>query len=193
MPQTLYENNRKVIARELLGDLSPWQELEEKIIAYAPAHVILVARRMPRIWQLLQTLDVFRLAGMNVVSNFAIPFMRKKLKAGKIAIVDDSLNVGTTFVGVCEALGQAAECQCFALSYNRNTAKKPVHENVEYAIKEGWSDWEYRQKLQKFTEALGLLSLPFELEFPVYKVASDIKTLRELPGRLLRLGAGCRP
>lgn len=144
-----------------------WKKLEDMINDYSPDFVILLARRMPRIYQLLN----LNLGSSIVVSDFAIAFIHNKLNGKKVAVVDESVNAGTTLNNVCDRLNACgvAKIKRFAIAKKQGNMQNDisfVRDNKgEYLT---WNDQEYRQSSLNTSLALFLQNLPFELEFPVF-------------------------
>lgn len=142
-----------------------WKELERMINEYSPDIIILLSRKMPRIYQLLQ------LNLKSVVSDFAIAFVHNKLYGKKVAVVDDAVNAGTTLNNVCDRLNACGitEIKRFAIAKKQGNMQNNisfVRDNKgEYLI---WNDEKYRQSSLNTSLALFLQNLPFELEFPVF-------------------------
>ena len=78
-------------------DINKWKNLSANINKFDPDVIILIARKIPRIYQTLKLVYPDFLKAPLIISNFAIDYLPKNyLNGKKIAIVDDSLNIGTT-------------------------------------------------------------------------------------------------
>lgn len=74
-----------------------WHELAQRVRQYRPDVVILVARKMPRIAELL-SLDFG--SRPVIVSDYAIPFIHEFIRKSRVVVIDDLINVGTTISNV---------------------------------------------------------------------------------------------
>lgn len=80
-----------------------WNLLKNAILKYDPHVVILLARRSPRFFELFDWEKDFQ--GIEVISDFAVPFIADKITPDtKVAIIDDSLNHGTTLLNLCNKI-----------------------------------------------------------------------------------------
>lgn len=83
------------INKTAVGPMALWADLCSQIRDFNPDYVVLVARKMPRLFDALQ-LDLGRSA--ICISDLAVPFVRSELANTRVAIVDDLWNVGSTML-----------------------------------------------------------------------------------------------
>ena len=96
-----------VLEREItaaIGPMALWADLCAEIRDFNPDYVVLIARKMPRLVDVVQ-LDLGRSA--ICISDYAVPFVRSELANARVAIVDDLWNVGTTMLHVKERVRRA--------------------------------------------------------------------------------------
>lgn len=155
-------------------DRPSWQKLASAVEEYRPDFIVLLARKMARLWQVLDlSRQSDRLAKISVYSDFALDFMGGEDLAGKkVAVIDDAINVGSTITHVCEMLaGRDARPECYIMAskdtFNKASFKWPIHiMGSEKALNED----EYRKRSAKLNMALLLSTMPLEIEYPSYKI-----------------------
>ena len=69
-----------------------WLALVDQVRSWRPDVVVLVARKMPRLAQALE-LDF----GAPTLTDLAVPFADGAFAGARVAVVDDVVNVGSTF------------------------------------------------------------------------------------------------
>lgn len=175
-------HNRSAYTKAMF-DLDGWERLSDKIAAYMPHYVISAARKMPRLVQLLQSGSepLFNFDAI-FVSDFAIEYLASELKDKRIAVLDDSLNVGSTFRHIVERLSRYGieGCECFCLTrkdgcgqaFPGNTTMLECYhdDHIDEAT--------YRKNATKLSMGLWMLNRPLECEFPVF-------VIRDLPEDVL--------
>ena len=106
-------------------DISKWKKLSSKIDEFNPDVIVLIADKMPRVYQALNLIDSNFFKAELVVSSFALDYLpNKDLDDKKIAIVDGCLNVGTTFKNTeakINHLFSNTETKFFAAYQSENT------------------------------------------------------------------------
>lgn len=160
-----------------IPDFNSWERLAGVVKDFQPDYVVLLARKMTRLWQDMRRRDGKKfLKGCPTLSHYALDYV-ESLKGQRVAIIDDALNVGTTMKHVCEKLVRLGvkenEIGCFALF-----AKEGFHpENVgRFApflniIETDYVDEaEYHSRSARLNHSLLQSGMPLELEFPVYEL-----------------------
>lgn len=151
-----------------------WRELAARVRAFRPDVVFLIARKVPRIYQLLQ-LDFGD--GSLVVSDLALPYVYRFIRSSRVAIVDDVVNVGSTLrhaygsVVACDA----ATVRMFALG--KRSDDTIIRDHIEYVTESPLSSRQYRRLVEDVPRALSQLARPFDLEFPLLKCRLALPTL----------------
>lgn len=109
-------------AQDLLG--SDWMGLAQLVQNSQPDVVVLIARKMPRLAELLG----LRFGeNCKVISDLAVPYSTDELAGARVAIVDDIVNVGTTMARANQAslAAGAIDTRMFALA-RRNSVEPMV-------------------------------------------------------------------
>ncbi len=163
------------VAGNVLESVLPlyeWDRLFQRIQAFNPDVVVLVARKMPR---LMECLGLDFGPHCTVFSDLAIPFAHGWLQDARVAVIDDIVNVGTTLdiaASRVQACG-AREIRRYALGAKRTSdpdQKNLLEErrvSVEYIWPRRLSEQEHRDMARRVPEALGLIAKPYDLEFPI--------------------------
>jgi hypothetical protein len=146
-----------------------WYRLAENVRRFSPDVVILVARKMPRIAELL-SLDFG--SHSVIVSDYAIPFIYKMLEGACVAVVDDFVNVGSTVANVCKWVEafSARYIRIFAIA---SKAKDEQFESpisgyqAEFVHKTNLTHNQYTALAHKVPVALGFLDKSYDIELPV--------------------------
>ena len=159
--------DRKIIESELssLLSLENWKALARAVCRYDAEIVVLVARKMPR---LMEILDLSFPRGSTVLTDLAIPFSHQLFKDKRVAIVDDIINVGTTMGNAqqqAEACG-AAQCKLFALGARKHSNRIPLSELL-LVEQDPMEESEYAEFVRHVPAALQLISKPYDMDFPV--------------------------
>lgn len=155
-------------------DMEAWRSLAGDVMEYRPTRVVLLARKMARLWQYLRAREPKTFPPeMPITSNFALEYMPEDKIAGeRFAIIDDAFNVGSTMEHICTKLESAGarDVQCFVVARKQPDAQTgaafrwPLHVARPQAL----TDHEYHAHSAKISMALLLGPHPLELEFPVY-------------------------
>lgn len=141
-----------------------WRSLVASIATYQPDVVVLVARKMPRLFELLRpelAQDII------CISDQAIPFARKDIQNARVAIVDDVWNVGTT---IDHALRQLERCNPGSIRLFALAAKDPekaADQGVDVTVSRAMPDRDRRSFASSVARALRFVSKPFDGDFPL--------------------------
>lgn len=154
---------------ERFVDLQAWKKLALQIKADKPKFVILQARRMPRLWQLLRGYGTFDFPA-TFVSDFAIKNIAHGLSGQRVALIDDAVNVGST---LSSAMLKVKEfdpefVHCYAIARKQGGGLALRDGDITYGHPD-LSEDDYRKTSTGTALALWLLNRPFECEFPVYR------------------------
>lgn len=174
--QSLLGDEKKRLYSNLLGNyLQDWGRLKECIDSFSPTVIIYLARKMPRIAEVLR----WEFPNALVVSDFALPWLRVKLQGERVAIVDDIVRKGTTIehvkkrVNACNPL----EIQSFAVARCAIADASAEPENsgapsdtsaVICSAQSRLTGSSYSNFTHNHAKALWLLSKSYEIEFPVF-------------------------
>ena len=183
------KNDRKFSRKFLICDfleIEKWQELSNNINKFNPDVIILIQPKMPRIYQALQSLNIevnvdpkdygidinkisFNLfEAQSIISNFAIDYLPNNyLNGKKIAIVDDSLNVGTTLKNVEEKINKrftATQIKFFTVYQSESDHIVDVILSDNQRLTQD----EYQEKSNCLASSLLCLPKPFASEFPIF-------------------------
>ena len=154
---------------ELSGAFSieKWMRLAQSIRRHRPDVVILVARKMPRLAELLQ-LD-FGASALSI-TDIAIPFCARMLSGKRVAVVDDVINVGSTMQNAekqAVACG-AASCKMFALAAKNNSCDT-CFRDIHLVDQEPMPEEAFNDFVRQVPGALQLMSKPYDMDFPLCK------------------------
>lgn len=150
-----------------LFHVGKWERLAALVREYNPDIVILVARKMPRLWEVLD-LQFSRTAV--VITDLAIPFCHRIFNGKRVAVVDDVINYGSTMHNASEqarACG-AASCRLFALAANANEQRMPLKE-ISLVTEQPMSEYDYEDFVRQVPAALQLISKPYDMDFPILR------------------------
>lgn len=148
----------------LLGKDGLWSKLAAAVNRFDPDVVVLVARKMPRL------LDVMPLELDNnvvYISDQAIPFAYKTLENARVAIVDDLLNIGTTLNNAVRRVEacQPASVRAFVLgARDWKDAKKSKTFTV---VRGSLNDQVYESFVNLIPQILLKAPKPFDADFPI--------------------------
>lgn len=144
-----------------------WKRLAGMVRLFRADIVVLVARKMPRIVQLLG-LDLCP-NGL-VVTDLALPFIHELLPGSRVAIVDDVVNQGSTLVNAAKISSScgASEVRCFALA-GRNSNQMPSAIPVDYEHAKPVPMAEIDDYAWRVPAALKLSSDPYDIDFPIFQ------------------------
>lgn len=147
-----------------------WEDLNEMLSSYEPHVVILISRRMPRFYQLMK--DILTFGDAEVFSDFAIPYIYPNLEGKRIAIVDDSVNVGTTLESVCRRLiaARPSVAKCFTVFKKNPELSRLAGIELEHVELVHDDNNSYSKSSLNLVRSLFYQNRPFEIEFPVLKL-----------------------
>ena len=184
-----YLDHRRLVIKHCL-EIPKWLTLSEKIAAFKPDVIVLLAPKMPLIYKVLKFLDPTLFNAPLVISDFAIDYLPDNyLKNKKIAIVADYINNTTSMLKVKENLKKFSNVssQCFAISkVTANNFKDNIKDDHEYAPKDASQEivfadpqnislYTYRLNLNYLYQSFICLTYPVEIEFPVLYVDTPKK------------------
>jgi hypothetical protein len=147
-----------------LFSIEKWKTLAKNVRDYLPDVVVLVARKTPRLAEVLQ-LDF---GNAVVISDLAIPFCSSIFEDRRVAIVDDVINVGSTMDNArrqIDACG-ANSCRLFALAAKAHASSIKLPE-VCLVDEDPMGDTEYDAFVRQVPSALQLVSKPYDLDYPL--------------------------
>lgn len=143
-----------------------WGLLWGEICSYQPDVVVLVARKMPRLFEALR-LDVGE--GTICVSDQAIPFIHKKLWQARVAIVDDLWNKGTTMLKARERVVEAGARSVRMFALGARDAAAAANAGVILAYSRSLSDESYDAFVNSVPRRLRLVAKPYDADFPIVR------------------------
>lgn len=190
----IWEENRRNFVSDLV-DIQSWERLDAMLGKSGAEIIIMASRRMPRAVCLLRSFDQHLFSSPDrFYSDFALEFLGDSLEGKNVAIVDDAVNVGSTMWNIRERVNKynPSQVECFAIARRAGGPKAGDGQlRVSYASATDLTEEEYRKRITKLSQALWVLNLPLELEFPVYRHRLESSFLVELPGLLEdRFGKG---
>lgn len=182
-------------SRNTVPDFEEWRKLAREVCAFKPDYVVLLARKMTRLWQRMREIDrrTF-LPDVPTVSHFALDYLAPENIRGKnVAVIDDAINIGSTMRHVCgklQAIG-VASVRCYVLSckesFNRENLGR--FKNNLYIRKENslLKDQEYHANAATLNRCLLFAGRPLELEFPIYTLDLGDTSQEQFQDRLKTL------
>lgn len=147
-----------------LTHASDWAELSAAVRGFDADVVVLVARKMPRLFEAL-SLDF----GSDVlcISDQAIPFSGAELRDAKVAIVDDVWNYGSTMLRAKTRVAHAQPRAVKMFALGAKDAPKAVTQGVELVIGQSLEPNQYRPLVDSVPRLLRLLPKPYDADFPL--------------------------
>jgi len=169
------ETNIAIAERNHIESVLPifdWAKLTDIVAAFSPDIIVLVARKMPR---LMECLGLNFNKGALVLSDFAIPFAHNYFKGARVAIVDDSINIGTTLCKTYQSVKAcgARDIHLFALGAKENNTVDQknlldmISAHVDYVNPRKLKTNEHTALVKSIPLALGFTAKPYDLEFPI--------------------------
>lgn len=156
--------------RNQLIDTTDWNTLKNNVDAFKPDVVIYLARKMPRMAELLG----WDFGDTLAVSDFAIPWIASSIHNKKIAIIDDTVSMGTTLAHVRTMVlaCDPALVRTFAVAKkdSANPPHYPFLKETQYARSSIFDTKCYESFSHKLAKALCLQAKPYEIEFPTLTV-----------------------
>lgn len=161
-----------------IPDFSEWTALAREVRACRPDCLVLLARKMTRLWQHMRNLDgeTF-LCRYPTISHYALDYIdKKRIEGKKVIIIDDALNVGSTMKHVYNKLVHlgAAEVHSFVLGAKADFNPEDLGNlanTLHIICPKKLDDQKYHAKSASINRCLLLSGLPLELEFPVYELS----------------------
>lgn len=145
-----------------------WFALREAVRDFNPDLVVLVARKMPRIDE---AADLGLSSVATVISDLAIPFAAPFVRGARVALIDDSVNVGSTLLHALRRLKAqgAAQVRPFALySRERNKAGNMVElGDLQLVASDPFNEQLWREAVNQAPILISGLNKPYDLDFPV--------------------------
>lgn len=145
-------------------DLGPWGKLADSIRLYDADVVVLVARKMPRLVEVLH-LDLGKRA--TFVSDQAVPFVARELEGARVAIIDDVWNVGTTMLNALKRVRETnpRSIRLFALA--AKDADRARNAGVHLTIESSLGTDQRRALVEAVPKVLRLSAKPYDMDFPI--------------------------
>lgn len=145
-----------------------WFALRAAIREFSPDLIVLVARKMPRLDE-AANLNLASIAP--VISDLAIPFSAPFVRGARVALVDDSVNVGSTLRHAQDRLSAhgAAEVRPFALySRERSQASGTIRlPELQLVAADPVNEQLWREAANQAPTLISSLNKPYDLDFPV--------------------------
>ena len=145
-----------------------WFALRDAVRDWRPDLIVAVARKMPRIDEAagLHLADI-----ATTISDLAIPFCAPFIRGARVAVIDDSVNVGSTIRHAAEALRDigATEVQAFAL-YSREKERVELDDQgtkLRLVADEPYNHRLWREIAAQAPMLISRLNKPYDLDFPV--------------------------
>ena len=152
----------------LLGKDGLWSKLAAAVNRFDPDVVVLVARKMPRL------LDVMPLELDNEVvyiSDQAIPFAYKALENAKVAVVDDLLNVGTTLNNAVSRVENCRPASIRPFVLGARDCKDAKKSETFTVMRSSLNDQTYEFFVNLIPQILLKVPKPFDADFPILECA----------------------
>ena len=140
-----------------------WAQLCDDVRAFDADVVVLVARKMPRLFDALE-LDLGERA--ICVSDQALPFMQRELNGAKVAVVDDVWNVGTTMKNARRLVSTLGARMVRLFALGAKDAVEAGAEGVHLVSSSSLQDSDYRQLVESAPMFLRAVSKPYDGDFP---------------------------
>lgn len=145
-----------------------WFVLVDAVRSWGPDLIVAVARKMPR---LDEALDLNLSSVATTISDLAIPFSAPFVRGARVAVLDDSVNVGSTMRHAAEALRAlgASEVRAFAL-YSRDRREVELADDITpltLVADEPFNHRLWREVASQAPMLISRLNKPYDLDFPV--------------------------
>jgi hypothetical protein len=151
-------------SKAAIGPMALWDELCSQIRVFNPDYVVLVARKMPRLFDAIE----FNLGAAAIcISDQAIPFVQKELKGARVAIVDDLWNVGTTMRHAEARVRRAGPSAVRMFALGAKDAANATANGVRLAEPATMTEERYEHLVSSVPNLLRLVPKPFDADFPI--------------------------
>lgn len=151
-----------------IGPMALWAALCSQIRDFNPDYVVLVARKMPRLFDAVQ-LDLGRSA--ICISDQAVPFVRSELANARVAIVDDLWNAGSTMLHVKERVECAKPRAVKLFALGAKDAASALTQDVCMAEVTSLGEARYEHFVSMVPNILRNISKPYDADFPIARYA----------------------
>lgn len=164
-----------------------WFALREAVRDFKPDLIVLVARKMPRIDE-AAGLGLASIA--TVISDLAIPFSAPFVRGARVALIDDSVNVGSTVARAHQRLQAqgAAEVRSFALYSRESNRAGTVVEllDLQLVAADPFNEQLWCEAAHQAPILVSGLNKPYDLDFPVLDcmLAEPLRSGNELLANL---------
>jgi hypothetical protein len=147
-----------------------WRALRDAVAKWCPDLIVLIARKAPRANEAAR-LDLERVAP--VLSDLALPYVDEGVCGMRIAVVDDTINVGSTVAFVLKQLENlgVGETRAFALCARKMEASERAVDldQITLVAEERVSDRMWRALASATPELIATLNKPYDLDFPILR------------------------
>lgn len=171
--------SQSVEAASIASRAGVWLALVEQVRSWRPDVVVLVARKMPRLAQALD-LDF----GAPTLTDLAIPFADGAFVGARVAVVDDVVNVGSTFAAARASVVErgAAEVALFAIGFRSFGDSMLSADEVHCVSPDQLGRGRTSSLSADIPQLLRGLARPYDLDFPVLECAAQppFSDLREV-------------
>jgi hypothetical protein len=151
-----------------IGPMALWADLCSQIRDFNPDYVVLVSRKMPRLFDAVQ-LDLGRSA--ICISDQAVPFVRSELKNARVAIVDDLWNVGSTILHVKTRVEDAKPRAVNLFVLGAKDAASALAQDVRMAEVASLGEARYEHFVSMVPNILRSIPKPYDADFPIVRCA----------------------
>ncbi len=147
-----------------------WLALVDQVRSWRPDVVVLVARKMPRLAQALE-LDF----GAPTLTDLAVPFADGAFAGARVAVVDDVVNVGSTFAAARASVVErgASEVALFAVGFRSFEDAMLSKDEVHCISPEQLGRGRTSSLSTDIPQLLRGLARPYDLDFPVLECAAQ--------------------
>jgi len=149
-----------------LFSVENWRMLAKHICDFRPDVVVLIARKMPRLAEVLQLHFGDHVV---VISDLAIPFCHRIIHGKRVAIVDDVINYGSTMNNartMIQACGASAY-RLFALAAKDHSNSMDLPD-FWLVSSDHMNESKYKDFVRQVPAALQLVSKPYDMDYPLF-------------------------
>jgi len=151
-----------------IGPMALWGDLCAQIRDFNPDYVVLVARKMPRLFDAVH-LELGRSA--ICISDQAVPFVRNELANSRVAIVDDLWNVGSTMLHVKGRVERARPRAVKMFALGAKAAASALEQGVCMAEVTSMGEGRYEHFVSMVPKLLRGVPKPYDADFPIARYA----------------------